>query len=293
MNNYSIIERLLLSVDYLSSQAKRRDREEALWLRKVAGDARDLFRKDRYSLFKECIKDADENGAQSIYRRAQTNEGLDSRTSADLTTIVRARFPDLFAHSTDDSFALPQGLLCLKESYESKQALFKRLVSTDLPEVVQEIETARQHGDLKENAEYHAARDKQKLLASQTSELEEALHKAKAVDLAQVNLDRIEFGVQFTIQPAGSEIQEQYIMLGPWESNPEQHVLSYLAPFASAFMGKTVGELIEIDLPTHTGRYQIMAIEAISPERLQKILEKETRTTVNNAEVPKNTVIAS
>lgn len=275
--NSAIIERLLLLVDYLTSQAKRREKEEAIWLRKVAGDARDLIRRDRYGLFKEYIKDADDSGAQSIYRRAQTNEGLDSRTAADLTTIVRARFPDLFVTSAEEGSVIPEGLLCLKESLERKQALFKRLVSTDIPEVVREIETARQHGDLKENAEYHAARDKQKLLASQTAELEEALHKAKPVDLQQIKLDRVEFGVLFSIKPVGAETMEKYAMLGPWESNPERHILSYQAPFASAFMGKQIGEEVDVDLPTHTGRYEILSIQPIPSDLLQFVIEEEIK----------------
>lgn len=277
VTNSAVIERLLLLVDYLTSQAKRREKEEAAWLRKVAGDARELIRRDRYSLFKEFIKDADENGAQSIYRRAQTNEGLDSRTAADLTTIVRARFPDLFVTTTSDDKAIPPGLLCLKESYERKQALFKRIVTQDIPEVMVEIETARKHGDLKENAEYHAARDKQKLLASQASELEEALHGAKGVDLTQLQYDRIEFGVFFRIVPIGAEIPEEYVMLGPWESDPDRHVLSYQAPFAFAFMNKKVGEQVEVDLPTHTGRYQVTSIEAIHPDLLRSIMEGEIK----------------
>lgn len=271
----AIIERLLLLVDYLTSQAKRREREEAVWLRKVAGDARELIRRDRYSLFKEYIKDADENGAQSIYRRAQTNEGLDSRTSADLTTIVRARFPELFASSTREDTSISQGLLCLKETYERKQALFKRIVTQDMPEVVLEIETARKHGDLKENAEYHAARDKQKLLSSQAAELEEALHGAKSIDPATAQCDRIEFGVVFRISPKESDLVEEYIMLGPWESDPDRRVLSYQAPFAFSFLGKTIGDLVEVDLPTHTGRYQVVAIEPIPADRLKKIVEEE------------------
>ncbi|MGC9326707.1 MAG: GreA/GreB family elongation factor, partial [Candidatus Hinthialibacter sp.] len=271
------IERLLLLVDYLTSQAKRREKEDAAWLRKVAGDARDLIRRDRYRLFKKFIQEADEGGAQSIYRRAQTNEGLDARTSADLTTIVRARFPNLFSISTAEESPIPEGLLCLHESYRRKQELFKRLVSQDLPEVVQEIEIARQQGDLRENAEYHAARDKQKLLAAQTAELEESLHRAKAVDLSALTLERVEFGVLFKISPSGSDIQEDYVMLGPWESNPDKRVLSYQAPFAMAFMGKKKGDFVELEMPTLTGRYEIVSIEAIPPERLQEIINDEIK----------------
>lgn len=261
-----IIERLLLLVDYLTSQAKRRDKDEAANLRKIAGDAREIIRRNQYSLFKEFIKEADESTAQSIYRRAQTNEGLDTRTAADLTSFVRARFPDLFMVSTEESSSLPEGLLALRKTYESKQNLLRRLIEKDLPEVVKEIETARQHGDLKENAEYHAARDKQKLLSSQVAELKDALHVAQPIDLETVTADQIGFGTIFKIKPIGSDIEERYIMLGPWESNPDIHILSYQAPFARAFMGKQVGDMVEIELPSHTGRYEVISIEPLTFE---------------------------
>ncbi len=276
ISNALIVERLLLLVDYLTSQAKRREKDEALWLRKVAGDARDLIRKDRYSLFKEHIQNADASVAQSIYRRAQTNEGFDSRTATDLTTIIRARFPSISAASKDEAIIF-QGILCLKLYYERKQALFKRLVEIDLPEVVREIEIAREHGDLKENAEYHAARDKQKLLASQTGELEEALHKAQVIDLSQVEYDVVNFGVCFSVTPFGTDIIEEYVMLGPWESNPEINVLSYQAPFAMAFIGKKVGDKVDIELPTHTGRYDVISIKPIPEDILQVVLKDEQK----------------
>ncbi|MEW6237041.1 MAG: GreA/GreB family elongation factor [Candidatus Omnitrophota bacterium] len=271
VQNPILIDRLLLLIDYLTSQAKRREKDEAAWLRKVAGDARELIRRNRYALFKEHIQDAGENIAQSIYRRAQTNEGIDKTTAMDLTAIVRGRYPNLFQHSTEET-AMPDGLLCLKPSYERKQALLKRLIEKDLPAVVQEIETARKHGDLKENAEYHAAKDKQKLLAAQTGELQEQMHLARPVEIDDVNTDSIRFGTLFRVSPLGSEAREEYVMLGPWESNPEHFVLSYQAPFARGFLNKYIGEIVDIELPLHTGRYEILSIEKIPDERVQEIL---------------------
>ena len=270
----SIIERLLVLTDYLTSQAKRRDKDEAAWLRKVAADAREIIRRNHYALVKKHIQDADESLAQSIYRRAQTNEGLDARTSADLTTIIRARFPSLFAHAKVEESLLPEGLYCLKESYTIKQALLKRLVEIELPTVVKEIETARGLGDLRENAEYHAAKDKQKLLASQTAELQDMLQKARAIDLSEVNTEQIAFGTKFFIKPVGSEAQEGYMMLGPWESDPDNGILSYQAPFAACFMAKKTGEIINVDLPRHTGRYEISTITQIPEEEIQIILKR-------------------
>ena len=270
-----VIERLLLLIDYLTSQAKRREKDEAVWLRKVAGDARELIRKNHYALFKLHIQNADEAVAQSIYRRAMTNEGIDQRTSADLTTIVRARYPTLFAGSAAEGPTLPEGLLCLQSTYDRKRAELRRLIETDLPDVVREIETARKHGDLRENAEYHAAKDKQKLLAAQAAELKESMHIAKVVDPAEVDTSQIGFGVRFRISPSSADTVEEYIMLGPWESDPSRNILSYQAPFAQAFYGKRAGEIVNVELPMHTGQYEILSIDPIPPDLLDEISGRE------------------
>jgi transcription elongation factor GreA-like protein/transcription elongation GreA/GreB family factor len=274
LTNPVVIERLLLLVDYLTSQAKRREKDEAVYLRKVAGDAREIIRRNHYTLFKENIIDADESIAQSIYRRAQTNEGLDARTAADLTSFVRARFPDLFMTSTQEESSVPEGVLSLRKTYEEKQKLLRRMIEIDLPEVVQEIETARQHGDLKENAEYHAAREKQKLLSSQVSELKDAIETAQPVDWENITTEEIGYGSIFRVTPFGSEAEEEYIMMGPWESTPEVQILSYQAPFARAFMGKKVGENVEIELPTHTGRYEVKSIDPLTEDIYDQLKAK-------------------
>lgn len=275
VNGPQIIERLLLLVDYLTSQAKRREKDEALDLRKVAGDAREIIRRNHYALFKENIAEADEGMAQAIYRRAQANEGLDSRTSSDLTAIIRGRFPNLMQTVTlEEHSVVPDGLICLRETLDVKKALLKRLVEIELPEVVREIETARQDGDLRENAEYHAARDKQKLLASQTAELQEQLHIAKQFNFDDMDPEAIGFGMHFTVKPAGAETTEEYLMLGPWESDPDNNVLSYQAPLARMFVGRHAGETVEVELPMHTGVYEIISIRPVDADHLQSIIDR-------------------
>ena len=269
-----ITERLLLLIDFLTSQAKRREKDEAIWLRKVASDARELVRRGNYHLFKKSVAESDEAVAQSIYRRAQTNEGLDNRTSVDMITIVRARHPTIFQTTAETEDVAPEGLYCLASTLSLKKARLKKLVEQELPAVVEEIETARQHGDLRENAEYHAAKDKQKLLSSQTGELQDQLQQAKAIELSEVKSDSIQFGTFFRVKVLGADSVEEYTLLGPWESDPDHNVLSYMAPLARHFMGKTVGDEIEVELPNHTGKYEVISIDPLTPEQVRVIEER-------------------
>lgn len=269
-----LIDRLLLLIDFLTSQAKRRDRDESVWLRKVASDAREIIRRDNYKIFKQSLEESDESIAESIYRRAQANEGIDGRASMDLTTIVRARHPNIFQVATEEESLVPEGVLCLPVTLSVKKALLKRLIEIDLPAVVEEIDVARQHGDLRENAEYHAAKDKQRLLASQTGELQEQLQTAQAIELSSVDTSHIGFGVRFTLKSVGADDQESYIMLGPWESDPDNNILSYQAPFARMFMGQQAGEEVEVEMPTHTGRYIVVSIDPIPQEIIATITSR-------------------
>jgi transcription elongation factor GreA len=185
--------------------------------------------------------------------------------------LVRARFPALFAAKGAMEDIGPQGLLCLPRSLEIKKELIKRLIEVDMPLVVQEIETARGHGDLKENAEYHAAKDKQKLLASQVSDLQESLSSPLAIRLEEVEADEIKFGTVFSVQPAAGETTEEYIMLGPWESDPDRNILSYQAPLAQFFTGKKVDEFVDVELPNFTGRFEIKSIAPLTEQRVEDL----------------------
>lgn len=281
----TVLERLLVLVDYLTSQAKRRDKDESVWLRKVASDAREIIRKNNYYYFKESLQFIDEPTAQSIYRRAQTNEGFDGKTSADLTTIIRARFPALFESRSEAEMLIPEGVMCLPDTLAEKKALLKRLVETDMPQVVEEIETARQHGDLRENAEYHAAKDKQKLLASQVGELQEMISNPVVIRFEEIKTDTVGFGTEFKVRVQGTGEENEYVMLGPWESDPGRNILSYQAPFALAFMGKAVGETVDLDLPMHSGVYEVVSIKALTEARLAEIRQtgKNTAPAEENA----------
>jgi len=105
--------------------------------------------------------------------------------------------------------------------------------------------------------------------------LQEALHIAKPFNFEEFSTDSIGFGTLFGIMPYGSETVEEYVMLGPWESNPERNVLSYQAPFARFFMGKNVGDAVEVELPMHTGRYTVQSIHPIPEARIEAILQDQ------------------
>ena len=258
-----LCDRLLQLIDFLADQAKRLEKEDADRLRKQAAGIRAILKSGHYRVFHDILPTLDRGQAISVYRRAAANAGLDVRAREHFTSRILALYPDLFSEGEVD--AGPPMLLCLSETLHEKRLLLERLSSVDIPQVTREMELARQQGDLKENAEYHAARDRIRLLSAQASELQDQLAMARAVPTKEVNSNRVGFGTKVTLRTRGGDFCEIYYFLGPWESDPDRKVLSINAPFASKFVGRVVGDDVDVELSTHTGRYTVEAVESFDP----------------------------
>ena len=148
----------------------------------------------------------------------------------------------------------------------------ERLATKDIPAVTREMEIAREQGDLRENAEYHAARERIRLLSTQAEELQEQLGMSEAVPLDRVDPSRVAFGTRVGLQPAAGGEAEIFHFLGPWESDPDRNILATTAPFAIPFMGAAVDERVEVELSTHTGRYVVESIEPIQAAEIASLL---------------------
>jgi transcription elongation GreA/GreB family factor len=123
------------------------------------------------------------------------------------------------------------------------------------------IQEAREEGDLRENAGYHAARDEQKILMQHAMQLQEALAAAQVIDASMVSADQVSFGTAFEAENLDTGETENYIILGRWEANPEGNILSILAPFAAQFLGKAAGDLVNVERPGGgTVRYRLVSI---------------------------------
>jgi transcription elongation factor GreA len=112
----------------------------------------------------------------------------------------------------------------------------------EIPANSKEIEAARLHGDLKENAEYIAAKEKQVLLNTTAERLKEDIDRAQLFDPGAVDSSKVSFGTVVVLHNQSKDRKEEYTILGPWESDPENNVISYLAPFGKIMMGRSEGE---------------------------------------------------
>ncbi|HEX3774568.1 MAG TPA: transcription elongation factor GreA [Polyangiaceae bacterium] len=129
------------------------------------------------------------------------------------------------------------------------------------PKISREIGIAREHGDLKENAEYHAAKERQGLVEARIKDIEDKLARAEIIDPAKLSGDRVRFGATVLVLNLDTEEESTYQIVGADEADLKNGTISISAPLARALIGKSVGDELVVNLPGGTRRYEIGSIE--------------------------------
>ena len=140
-----------------------------------------------------------------------------------------------------------------------------KLKTEDRPAVIKAIAAAREHGDLSENAEYHAAREKQSFIEGRVAELENAVSRAYVVDLAQMTGDKVTFGTRVKVADEDTDEEKQFTIVGPYEADIKQGLVSTASPLAKALIGKQIGDSAEVVTPGGQKSYEVLAIAVIKP----------------------------
>jgi len=147
--------------------------------------------------------------------------------------------------------------------YAALDAELKNLKSVERPTIIQAISEAREHGDLSENAEYHAAKDKQSFIEGRIIELEDKLSRADVIDLEKVKGERIVFGATVTIIDVDTEEESTYQIVGEDEADIAQGKVSNTSPIARALIGKGEGDEAEVAAPGGARVYEISDLKFI------------------------------
>ncbi len=139
----------------------------------------------------------------------------------------------------------------------------KHLKSVERPRIIKAIAEAREHGDLSENAEYHAAKEQQGMTEARVVELENTLSRAEVIDISKMAGDRIKFGATVTVVDEDTEEEVRYQLVGDYESDASNGKISISSPVARALMGKELGDSAEVATPGGGRYFEIVKIEYI------------------------------
>jgi transcription elongation factor GreA len=144
--------------------------------------------------------------------------------------------------------------------YEKIQEELKQLKTIERPAVIKQIAEAREHGDLSENAEYHAARERQSFIEGRVGELEDRISRAEIIDLSKLSGDTVKFGAKVTLVDEDTEEEVTYQIVGQYEADVGQGLLSITSPLARALITKHVGDSVEVTTPGGSKAYEIVAV---------------------------------
>ena len=147
-----------------------------------------------------------------------------------------------------------------EEGYATMQEEVKLLKSEERPRIIRAIEEARAHGDLSENAEYHAAKEAQGWNETRIQELEDKLSRAEVIDPTKLSGDIVRFGAKLTLIDEESEAEVKYQIVGEFEADVKKGKISVSSPIARALIGKKKGDSVEVNTPGGGRSYEIVKV---------------------------------
>jgi len=147
------------------------------------------------------------------------------------------------------------------EGYEALDVELKRLKTEQRPAVIAAIAEARSHGDLSENAEYHAAKDQQGWIESRIAEIEDKLARAQVIDVSKLSGSHVKFGATVTVVDEDTDEKSRYQIVGEHEADVKSGRISLVSPLSRAMIGKEVGDVVEVNTPGGVKAYEIAKVE--------------------------------
>src|SRR6185503_10734909 len=147
----------------------------------------------------------------------------------------------------------PEGQARLREE-------MKRLKEVDLPQVVKDIGTAREHGDLSENAEYHAAKERQGMIVARISYIEQTLARAEVIDPSKLSGTKVQFGARVKLLNVDSDEEQTFQIVGPEEADIKLGRISVASPLARGLIGKEIGDEVKVQMPAGPRTFEILSV---------------------------------
>ena len=217
-----------------------------------------LFNED--TLFK-YLADNDEETVKKLYTLIDDIADIDPNYKAQTRSKILEKYPDYKFRVSEEKTVQPKGMIVTAKMLEEKKAEADRIMNIEIPQNAKDIAEAREKGDLKENAEYKSAKEKQHMLNLTLSKLQEELNRATVFDPTTSTTAVVSFATVVTLTNKETNADEVYTILGPWESDPDNNIISYMSPFGNAIMDKKLGEEIKFEINEHEYVYVVKDIQ--------------------------------
>jgi transcription elongation factor GreA len=215
---------------------------------------------DDIDLIPDLLSTADPETARDLANTLMLNQGFEELTKKSLLARFIKLFPGIQSLVASDEGEKGEALLVSKSSYERKREEYDTIVTKKIPENSKAIAAAREHGDLKENSEYKMAKQDQSLLLAQKGQLERELGNARVTDFKDVTTDSVGVGSVVELRDVGARKLVTYSILGAWDSDPENNVMSYKTPLGLALLSKKVGDEVKVKIGSEEHSYAIQSI---------------------------------
>jgi len=212
-------------------------------------------------LLVELIGSADLEVIKDLTRALQLSPCFDDMDKRSLLARIVKSYPAVQSLISGEQTKQDANLIVSWESLERRKNEYTELVQKKIPANSKEIAIARSYGDLRENHEYKAAKEMQKLLMRRKAELETQLVRARGSDFANPRTDVVSLGTTVRLTDLTNNNSESFSLLGAWDSEPEKGVISYLTPVAQAILNHKPGDEVEVELEGARKRWRIEAVE--------------------------------
>lgn len=215
---------------------------------------------DDPDLIPDLLATADPETARDLANNLMLNQGFEELTKKSLLARFIKQFPGVQSLVAGESEQVSERLLVSRDSHDSRVKEYEELVRKKIPENSRAIATAREHGDLRENAEFKMAKQDQTLLLSRKAQLEIELAQAQVTDFTDASNEQIGVGCVVTLndKTAGEEIV--YTILGAWDGDPENSIISYKTPLGASLLSKQVGDEVTVQIGDHDNTVVVKAI---------------------------------
>jgi transcription elongation GreA/GreB family factor len=222
---------------------------------------------DDQDLLVELIGAADFEVIKDLTRALQLSPCFDDMDKRSLLARIVKSYPAVQSLISGEQTKQDHSLIVSWESLEKRKNEYTELVQKKIPANSKEIAVARSYGDLRENHEYKAAKEMQKILMRRKSELEAQLVRARGTDFANVKTESVSVGTRVKVTDLIANHPDTFAILGAWDSEPDKGVVSYLSPLAQALLNKKPGEEVEFEMDGARKRYRVDSIETCQPSQ--------------------------